>query len=354
MTAGIHRSLLLPADPTRLRPARVYLRVTRTCNARCPYCPSWQMAKAFPAAELVARVLDEAAQVGAEEVRFTGGEPALYPGLFDAVARAHDLGMRTSVITNGTLLRTGKLRERALAAPLDHLVLSLDTPHAATHDRIRVIDGLFDTAVTGVAALRAARPNVAVEVNMVVSRETVSDIAAAVRLCAELGARALHLLPIKDCPELAMSRAQIDAHAERIPALVELARTLGVGLSPPTLELFGRSDAERDAAAAGRYPARSACYVPYKECFIDLITGLVWPCNSTPYTDRNASTCGSVFEEPFPAIWHGAKFAAIRRAYRLADPVPCSTKCDPSNDCHSTRYRAEVDRALAAAEGVAP
>src|ERR1700754_2476696 len=87
------------------------LRVSLTdrCNLRCTYCMpeeglAWLPKQTLLTDDEIVRLLRVAAErLGVTEVRFTGGEPLLRPGLVDIVAQTAKLDPRPkmSVTTNG-------------------------------------------------------------------------------------------------------------------------------------------------------------------------------------------------------------------------------------------------------------
>ncbi|MBC3844391.1 GTP 3',8-cyclase MoaA [Streptacidiphilus sp. 4-A2] len=154
----------------------VDLRVSLTdrCNLRCSYCMpeeglSW-LAKQdlLDDQEVIRLVRIAVTRLGVTEVRFTGGEPLLRPGLVGIVAACAELDPRPelSLTTNGIgLARTaGALR----AAGLDRVNVSLDTLDRETFRTLTRRDRLHDV-LEGLAAAEAAglRP---VKVNAVLIR----------------------------------------------------------------------------------------------------------------------------------------------------------------------------------------
>ncbi|MFB6961049.1 GTP 3',8-cyclase MoaA [Streptomyces sp. NPDC056309] len=111
------------------------LRVSLTdrCNLRCTYCmpeegPAWLARPRLLTDDEVVRLVGIAVTgLGVTELRFTGGEPLLRPGLAGIVARCAALTPRPelSLTTNGIGLArsAGALRE----AGLDRVNVSLDT-----------------------------------------------------------------------------------------------------------------------------------------------------------------------------------------------------------------------------------
>ncbi|MFY1676316.1 MULTISPECIES: GTP 3',8-cyclase MoaA [unclassified Streptomyces] len=111
------------------------LRVSLTdrCNLRCSYCMPeeglrWLARPDLLTDDEVVRLIGVAvARLGVREVRFTGGEPLLRPGLVDIVGRvtASRPRPRTSLTTNGIGLR--RTAEALRGAGLDRVNVSLDT-----------------------------------------------------------------------------------------------------------------------------------------------------------------------------------------------------------------------------------
>jgi cyclic pyranopterin phosphate synthase len=158
-----------PGLPDRYGRAATDLRVSLTdrCNLRCTYCMPveglpWLPTPTVLTDDEVVRLLGVAVRLlGVTEVRFTGGEPLLRPGLVPIVAAAAALTPRPriSLTTNGIGLDrlAGPLRE----AGLDRVNVSLDTldpdRFAALAHRRRLPDvlaGLRGAAATGLIPVK--------------------------------------------------------------------------------------------------------------------------------------------------------------------------------------------------------
>ena len=133
-----------------------YLRVSLTehCNLRCRYCSPEQGTPRFARKDHLApaeldQLLTVFRSLGVRHMRFTGGEPLLYPWLVDRIAHARGLGIeKLSVSTNGYLL--DRLAEALAQAGLKRLNMSLDSLVPERFARItrggdlsRVLRGLF-------------------------------------------------------------------------------------------------------------------------------------------------------------------------------------------------------------------
>ena len=170
------------------------LRVSLTdrCTLRCTYCMPADGVPWLPSAEVlsddeVVRLVRVAVErLGVTEVRLTGGEPTLRPGLVGLVARLAALRPRPelSLTTNGlSLARTAAALR---AAGLDRVNVSLDTTDPARFAEITRRDRWHDV-VAGLAAADAAGL-APVKVNAVLTRGLNDDEAPTLlRWCLERG-----------------------------------------------------------------------------------------------------------------------------------------------------------------------
>jgi cyclic pyranopterin phosphate synthase len=160
------------------------LRVSLTdrCNLRCTYCMpaeglAWLPGPGLLTDDEIGRLVEVAVtRLGVTEVRFTGGEPLLRPGLAGIVERAAGLRPRPSLslTTNGIGLerRAAALR----AAGLDRINVSLDTLSAERFVRLTRRDRHADVLAGLVAATDAGLGPI--KVNSVLVRGVNEDEAA--------------------------------------------------------------------------------------------------------------------------------------------------------------------------------
>ena len=157
------------------------LRVSLTdrCNLRCTYCmPAEGLAwmprqEQLTDAEVSRLVRIAVEQLGVTEVRFTGGEPLIRPGLLGIVAAAATLEPRPrlSVTTNGIGLE--KLAAPLRDAGLDRVNVSLDTLDAVRFQRLTLRDR-FDDVLAGLRGAAAAGLT-PVKINTVLMRSVNDD-----------------------------------------------------------------------------------------------------------------------------------------------------------------------------------
>jgi radical SAM protein with 4Fe4S-binding SPASM domain len=319
-------------------PRSLQLEVTAACNLRCHMClvryrPPLNRVEGAMSLEDFRVLLDQLPAV--DDLTLQGlGEPLLAPDLVRMVRHASERGIRVGFNTNATLL-TGDVAESLLAAGLDWLCVSVDGASAGVYEAVR--DGArFERVsrnVRGLLQLRrrrgASRPHVSLV--FVAMRRNVGELPALVRMAADWGVDRVSVQnlshsfsdtdphgryrEIRDytAREALWQGADEEAAAAFAEAEAEAAR-LGMALHLPSLE-------ERPAP---RRPGTPGCDWPWRAAYVEH-DGTVQPCCMVMGSDRAAM--GSVREEGFQAIWHGARFAAFRRALLGSRPPAVCRGC---------------------------
>ena len=170
------------------------LRVSLTdrCNLRCSYCMpaeglAWLPKQTLLTDEEIVRLIGVAVtRLGVRDVRFTGGEPLLRPGLVDIVRRVSQLSPRpkTMLTTNGIGL--GKVAGALADAGLDRVNVSLDTLDAERFATLTRRDRHADVLAGLAAAAEAGLTPV--KINAVLLRDLNDDEAVPLlRFALDLG-----------------------------------------------------------------------------------------------------------------------------------------------------------------------
>jgi MoaA/NifB/PqqE/SkfB family radical SAM enzyme len=125
---------------------------TQRCNLRCVHCYSSSQAGLSSVDELTTleakQLLSQLAQVNCPVVLFSGGEPLLREDLFELLAEAGRLKLRTVISTNGTLLDL-KTAEKLAALGVSYVGISIDGAEKF-HDAFRQTKGGFKAALSGI------------------------------------------------------------------------------------------------------------------------------------------------------------------------------------------------------------
>ncbi|RSZ60453.1 radical SAM protein [Massilia atriviolacea] len=170
-----------------------HLHPLKRCNLRCLHCYSNSSPQATEllSPQLARTVMAQAARWGYRALAVSGGEPMLYPALASLLHYGADLGMSTSVVTNGLLCRTRK--DLATLRHADTVTVSIDGL-VAQHDHMRQRTGAYEGAANAVR--RLADADACVWVACGVTTANVDDIEQLAANAACWGARgiAFHLV----------------------------------------------------------------------------------------------------------------------------------------------------------------
>lgn len=202
------------------------IEVTKRCNQRCFYCFN-DSGIGSPASEFTPKqwleIIQKLRNAGLKSVHITGGEPFAYKGAVELLAGAQDMGLRTSILTNG--LRVAELSRLypQVFCNLDVAQVSLDSAAPEVHNRRRGHPRAWDDATSAIRALR--HMGVPVEVSCVLSEEILGAIPTLAQLCKEMGASLL-LRPLQSLGRAIAATPQ---------TCVDFAKTLNVCLPVPVV-----------------------------------------------------------------------------------------------------------------------
>jgi hypothetical protein len=175
-------------------PSVLSLDLSYACNLECTTCrcPAIDADTGHPrlSRELALRAVDEFAAAGGRQVSVIGGEPLLVPYVYEILARATSLGLRTLIITNG-IPATPRNAARLLDAGLSIAMISMDGDPAG-HERIRG-EGTFARALQGArniaaAAAERSRGGFRIDFHVTVSRANAASLAGLIPRIADVRA----------------------------------------------------------------------------------------------------------------------------------------------------------------------
>ncbi len=154
------------------------------CQAKCAFCYNPPITDELLRRELsfaqAAAALYAAAKSGAKRLNMHGGEVTLRDDLVKIVRLAKKVGFdHITLVTNGIKLGVARYATSLAAAGVTHVRMSLHAADAATHDKIVVVPGALDKALSGVEHLR--KLGVPVGLNYVLIKDNVDKLPEFVR-----------------------------------------------------------------------------------------------------------------------------------------------------------------------------
>ena len=200
--------------PAPDRRGTLAVEVTHSCNRSCLYCYNPPRTAGFqPAARTagipagsptppgtagipagsptqLADLVEQAlSQSNLRNVQITGGEPLLYPGLFDFIEALRAPDRRISLVTDGALLTDSAIAQlKALTVgPIQPTLLSADR---ALHNKLKGAD-CFDATIAAITRLLSA--GVPTSVSFVATALNYNHFKQVIELCFALGVRVIAL-----------------------------------------------------------------------------------------------------------------------------------------------------------------
>ncbi|MDP7110848.1 MAG: radical SAM protein, partial [Myxococcota bacterium] len=314
-------------------PLRLHLVLTERCNLTCRSCFMGQLPPRTRDQELddatLERVVDQAIELGVEELYLVGGEILVRPEIaLSVMTRVKEAGLRGDLTTNGTRLDDGVV-QRLVDMGWDRVQVSLDGPDPASNDALRPPAGSFERTVAGVRRLVRARggaPTPEIGLTTVVSADNWRQLPAMVDLAAELGASEATFQALKDmspeCEAMGLDRSALAGLADVVAAAIEraghhgLATNAGDLLQPALVDDRGLDEALRDDVDRLDDPLFAAhCYLPWTTMVVHF-DGRVSPC-----WEWRGDELGNVREVPLGEIWQGEVFGRWRQDF-LAGRMP--------------------------------
>lgn len=163
------------------------LTVFHRCLNDCVFCSyserMREFATEYPSPEAVIEVLARKREEGFGHVTITGGEPTLYPRVWDLLRQAKSLGYRTQVISNGSALSVPAFASRTLPF-VDELCLSLLGDRAEMHDAMTRRPGSFARMSAALAQTAAYRGELRVTFNVAATRLNAAGLSGIAALAA--------------------------------------------------------------------------------------------------------------------------------------------------------------------------
>lgn len=307
------------------KPSQVNLEVINRCCLRCSMCDIW---KNHDGEELTAEqwcsLLDDlVGWLGSFRLTVTGGEPFMKTGIWPILDHAVALRLPVIVVTNGVCF-TERTLKRLLRTRLSQVVVSIDAPDAAGHDRVRGVPGAYEKTIRMVRALAPSPRSFVLASNTVVTAMNIAHLGPMAMQLASMGIERLLFQPIQggfsghgpEWPydsELWPDAGSVDAG---IDGLLE-AQRIGAPVANTAREV------EHFRAWLSEGPGWSRpwpCRVKYTTFHCDAY-GHVRMC--VPY----AGNVGNVLVSKPAEIWAGALATRERDAISSCDK-PCMLSCN--------------------------
>ena len=234
------------------------------------------------------------------------GSPLLRPDLEELAAYARDLGLRTNLITNGSLATSERARSLK-AAGIDTAQVSLESPEAAVHDILCGRPGAWERTVAGIANLREA--GISVQTNTTITARNREGLARLPAFLAGLGVRRFSMnlfIPAGRGMgnfDLLVPYAEVGAVVDSVKAAARAAGIVFFWYSPTPYCIYNPL-----ANGLGNKSCAALDGLLHVNPYGDIL-----PCSSWP------EALGSVLDGDFRELWFSARAGTFKRK-EFAEP----------------------------------
>ena len=296
-------------------PVNVTWEVSLACNLRCSHCLSSSGAPAVN--ELTtAEALDLVEQLHEArvfQVNFGGGEPFMRPDFEEILAACHNRGIMTCISTNGTLLDAKRVK-RLSSNRLVAIQVSMDGACHETCDAIRG-QGVYDAATEAVKLLAAT--HIPTSINTVLTAQNADEIPAMHEMARSLGV-SLRVSRFRPSGRGADNWDALRPSPAQLLAFSDWLATSGDVRTGDSF--FSLTSQERQGLGL------NLCGAAKLTCCVGP-TGSMYPC---AFLQTERFKAGSIRELSFQEIWDDA---AIYESFRSLRIHSCE-ECQRFDQCH--------------------
>ncbi len=339
----------LPPDLLRFsaqkRPV-VMWNLTAHCNLACQHCymDASQEKQEEMSLEKSIGLVDELAELKVPILIFTGGEPLLSRNFYALAFHAREIGLKTVISTNGTLITSDVARLLA-EAKIRYVGVSLDSAAAHNHDAFRGVAGAHARALQGLKNARDAGLKTGLRITL--TRDNWQDVPALLSLALQENIPRFclyHLVPTGRGAEM----ADRDVTSEQRRSVIRLLAEAAEELKGENIEIL-----TTDSPMDGAYLLELLKDDPRRENVHKLLTnaggcstgvkvanidqrGDVHPCHFMPQM-----VVGNVRERSFREIWidHPSSELQALRDIKSSLKGACGG-CEYLNLCGGCRQKA--------------
>ncbi len=320
--------------------------LTRRCNLACQHCymDAEKEASEELSLEEGIHLVDDLAALKIPILIFTGGEPLLSRNFFAYAFHAREIGLRTVISTNGTLI-TPEVARLMAEAKIRYVGVSMDSITPQRHDSFRGVAGAWDRALQGMRNARDAGLKTGLRITL--TRDNWQDVPALLNLALDEGIPRFclyHLVPTGRGAGI----AERDVTPEQRRSVIRLLAEAAVELKDRNIEIL-----TTDSPMDGAYLLELLKGDPRQEQVRKLLTnaggcstgvkvaninhkGDVHPCHFMPHV-----VVGNVRERSFRDIWidnPSPELLALREI--KSNLKGACGKCDYLDLCGGCRQKA--------------
>ena len=169
-----------------------WLTLNRACNLRCKWC--YARNTGYKVADdidysLACQIIDLCSDLKIKHITLIGGEPTIYPNLFDVIDYCHNKKIHCGIVTNGLIFKNNSFVEKLLNHDVKDVSISLKGENREAFLNTAKMDK-FDDVVQGIK--NCINAGIKVTVSMVITEMNVDTFLEGIKLCKSMGVDRFH------------------------------------------------------------------------------------------------------------------------------------------------------------------
>jgi len=308
------------------KPSLVTLKPTLNCVANCKHC-SRRNKKFDQNREFTLKEYDDLftdfKKNGVKQVCISGGEPLIYKDIVKLVNMIVRKGMNVTINTNGWLL-TENLFDQLMKAGIAGINLSIDSPYADVHNRLRGLNGLFEKAIENIKRCRKKNKKFILNLRIILSKYNYQDICKMIELSKNIDADILSIDMIEDdCDDKSFLLNSAQIKEFKSSCTKDISVCINKLKLKTELESFNIKQLNNifnikfntiENYENGIYwpneIIKKKCAIPNSFMIVEG-DGSVLPCNAVEYNRK--FIVGNLFENNVNSIWNSKKMILFRK-----------------------------------------
>ncbi len=280
-------------------PLYVVFDITNKCNLKCIHCYSSTQNDELTTSD-VYHVIDMLYEAGTGIIDFGGGEPLLRNDIFDILSYSKNVGLYTSISTNGLLLSNDCIK-RLKKLEIDHICISLDGAKQETHDYIRNKIGTYEKVITGIK--NCVNAGINTQISTVIMKSNINELVDIYNLLKSLEVNGWYVydfIPAGRGRELQNEILDPKKRQQLYSQLQDLAVSTDMSIKPYPYSITINSACEKDTYFYQKYGRLTdlfkGCLAARWVCHISS-NGDLHPCYLLP------QKLGNLKQDTFRDIW---------------------------------------------------
>lgn len=164
-----------------------WLTINRSCNLRCTWCYAKNtnyLSKYNMDLGLAKELVDICDQLKIKHITIIGGEPTIYPDLFEIIEYINTKCMKCGIVTNGLAFEKEEFVDKLINLGINNFSISLKGENREVFNKITGFDK-WKNVIAGIKNL--IKKNCSVSISMVLTEDNIDTFIEGVKECYSLG-----------------------------------------------------------------------------------------------------------------------------------------------------------------------